>query len=132
MAETTASLDEIAQILRAEHGDPFHILGIHLVEVQGKPAVAIRAFLPRTQDAWVVRGPGEDDVVPLRRIHADGFFEAVFPASRRFSPIACGRIMPGSTSLKIPTASLPSFPTSIFTCWRKARTTRLTKSWARM
>ena len=46
LAETTASVDEIAQILRAEHGDPFHILGMHLVEVQGKAAVAIRAFLP--------------------------------------------------------------------------------------
>ena len=36
LAETTAPVDEIAQILRAEHGDPFHILGMHLVEVQGK------------------------------------------------------------------------------------------------
>ena len=64
LAETTAPVDEIAQILRAEHDDPFHILGMHLVEVQGKPTVAIRAFLPRTHDAWVVRGPGEGDVVP--------------------------------------------------------------------
>jgi 1,4-alpha-glucan branching enzyme len=86
LAETTASLDEIAQILRAEHGDPFHILGIHLVEVQGKPAVAIRAFLPRTKNAWVVRVPGADDVVPMRRIHADGFFEAIFPNEQAIFP----------------------------------------------
>jgi 1,4-alpha-glucan branching enzyme len=86
LAETTASLDEIAQILRAEHGDPFHILGIHLVEVQGKPAVAIRAFLPRTKNAWVVRIPGADDAVPMRRIHADGFFEAVFPNEQVIFP----------------------------------------------
>ncbi len=79
LAETTAALDEISQILRAEHGDPFHILGMHLVESQGKPAVAIRAFLPRTQNAWVLRGPGSNDAVPMRRIHADGFFEAIFP-----------------------------------------------------
>ena len=59
LAETTAPVEEIAQILRAEHGDPFHILGIHLVEVRGKAAVAIRAFLPRAHEAWVVRGPGE-------------------------------------------------------------------------
>src|ERR1039458_8519638 len=86
LAETTASLDEIAQILRAEHGDPFHILGIRLVEVQGKPAVAIRAFLPRTKNAWVVRVPGADDVVPMRRIHADGFFEAIFPNEQAIFP----------------------------------------------
>ena len=86
LAETTAPLDEIAQILRAEHGDPFHILGMHLVEFQGKPAVAIRAFLPRTHEAWVVRGPGAGEAVPLRRIHADGFFEAVFPGEQALFP----------------------------------------------
>jgi 1,4-alpha-glucan branching enzyme len=54
--------------------------------LQGKPAVAIRAFLPRTHNAWVVRTPGEDDVVPMRRIHADGFFEAVFPNAQAIFP----------------------------------------------
>src|SRR5271169_5396444 len=86
LTDTTASVEEIAQILRAEHGDPFHILGAHLVEVQGNAAVAIRAFLPRAHDAWVVRGPGEGDVVPLRRVHADGFFEAVFPGEQAMFP----------------------------------------------
>jgi 1,4-alpha-glucan branching enzyme len=86
LAETTAPVDEIALILRAEHSDPFHILGIHQVEVQGRPAVAIRAYLPRTRDAWVVRGPGAGDVIPLRRIHADGFFEAVFPGEQTLFP----------------------------------------------
>jgi 1,4-alpha-glucan branching enzyme len=86
LAETTAPVDEIAQIVYAVHGDPFHILGMHLVEVQGKTAVAIRAFLPRAQNAWVVRGPGEDDVVPMRRLHADGFFEAVFPGEQSIFP----------------------------------------------
>jgi 1,4-alpha-glucan branching enzyme len=86
LAETTASVEEIAQILRAEHGDPFHILGIHPVELHGKPAVAIRAFLPRTHNAWVVRGPGADDVVPMQRIHAEGFFEAIFPNEQALFP----------------------------------------------
>jgi 1,4-alpha-glucan branching enzyme len=86
LAETTAPVEEIAQILRAEHGDPFHVLGIHLVEVRGKVAVAIRAFLPSAHDAWVVRGPGEGDVAPLQRIHADGFFEGVFPGEQALFP----------------------------------------------
>src|SRR5271157_222969 len=86
LADTTAPVEEIALILRAEHGDPFHILGMHLVEVQGQAAVAIRAFLPRAHDAWVVRGPGEGGAVPLRRIHAEGFFEAVFPGEQAMFP----------------------------------------------
>ncbi len=86
LTETSAPLDELGQILRAEHGDPFHILGIHLVEWQGKPAAAVRAFLPRTNNAWVVRGPSADEAVPMRRIHADGFFEAVFPHDQAIFP----------------------------------------------
>ena len=84
LAETTAPVDEIAQILRAEHGDPFHILGAHIVEWHGQPAVAIRAFLPRAHEAWVLRG--ESEAVPLQRIHAEGFFEAVFPGEHAVFP----------------------------------------------
>jgi len=84
LAETTAPVDEIAQMLRAEHGDPFHILGAHIVEWHGQPAVAIRAFLPRAHEAWLVRG--ESEAVPLRRIHAEGFFEAVFPGEHAVFP----------------------------------------------
>jgi len=86
LAKTTASLEEIELILRAEHADPFHILGIHPVELEGKPAVAIRAFLPRADHAWVVRGQDESSVVPLQRIHPDGFFEAVFPGEQGVFP----------------------------------------------
>jgi 1,4-alpha-glucan branching enzyme len=86
VAETTAPAEEIAQILRAEHGDPFHILGIHLVEFQGQKAIAIRAFLPHARGAWVVRGPGDGSVVPLQRIHEEGFFEAVFPGEHDLFP----------------------------------------------
>ena len=86
LAKTTAPVEEIESILRAEHADPFHVLGMHQVEVEGKPAVAIRAFLPRAEHAWVVRGPGEDGVRPLVRIHPEGFFEAVFPGEQAMFP----------------------------------------------
>ena len=86
LGKTTAPLDEIALILQAEHADPFHILGAHPLEVDGRPAVAIRAFLPRVDNAWVVRGPSEGDVAPLQRVHADGFFEALFPGEHAVFP----------------------------------------------
>jgi 1,4-alpha-glucan branching enzyme len=86
LTKTTASPEEIDLILRAAHADPFHILGVHLVEVEGKPAVVVRAFLPRADQAWVVRGPGEGEAVPLQRVHAAGFFEAVFPGEQVVFP----------------------------------------------
>jgi len=76
LAETTAPLDELQSILNAEHSDPFHILGEHAVEWEEKPAIAIRAYLPGAQQLWVLR---ELEVIPAQLIHADGFFEAVFP-----------------------------------------------------
>ena len=75
-ASTTAPLEELESILKAEHSDPFHILGAHIVEWEGKPAVAIRCYLPGAKQVWVCRDSG---VFPLQRIHADGFFEAAFP-----------------------------------------------------
>jgi 1,4-alpha-glucan branching enzyme len=78
LKKPTASLEEIERIVHAEHSDPFHILGAHPAEVEGKPAIAIRAFLPQTDRAWVVRLDGRGNPAPLERVHPQGFFEAVF------------------------------------------------------
>ena len=76
LAATTASLEEVESILNAEHSDPFHILGAHVVEWEEKPAIAVRAYLPGAKEVWVLR---ESEAFPAQLIHADGFFEAVFP-----------------------------------------------------
>ncbi len=76
LAATTAPLEEVESILNAEHSDPFHILGAHVVEWEEKPAIAVRAYLPGAEQLWVLR---ESEVIPAQLIHADGFFEAVFP-----------------------------------------------------
>jgi len=73
---------EIERLGRAEHADPFHILGPHPVEVDGERRLAIRAFLPRAKDLSVVCVYG-GAIAPYsaRRVHADGFFEALLPYS---------------------------------------------------
>jgi 1,4-alpha-glucan branching enzyme len=83
LAKATAPLAEIDLILRAEHSDPFHVLGAHPVRVGGQPAIAIRAFLPDAAAAWVLR---DGDLVSLQRIHPKGFFEAVFPSESQIFP----------------------------------------------
>jgi len=83
LAKTTAPAEEIELLLRAEHSDPFHILGAHSVQVDSKPAVAVRVFLPGAERVWVVRD-GVD--FPLARVHAEGFFEAVFPGEAQIFP----------------------------------------------
>ncbi len=71
-------LGEIESILRAEHGEPFAILGRHPVQAGAERAIAVRAFLPRANEVTVVLENGGASY-PARRIHPDGFFEAVIP-----------------------------------------------------
>jgi 1,4-alpha-glucan branching enzyme len=74
--------DLIDLIVQANHWDPFKVLGMHEVEAGpgGKKSWIVRAFLPEAQSAWVVdllKGePGT--LVPMKKIHPDGFFVAVF------------------------------------------------------
>ena len=82
---TTVSKEEMCSIIKAEHSDPFHILGAHLVKIKGKKAVAVRAFLPEAEAAWVIDmsgvgfNPASSIHHPMERVHPEGFFEAVFP-----------------------------------------------------
>ena len=82
---TTARSEEILQLLRSEHHDPFHILGAHPVASRGEPAVAIRAFLPEAARARVIaldRAAAQE----MKKIHPDGFFEAVFAGQSSIFP----------------------------------------------
>jgi 1,4-alpha-glucan branching enzyme len=83
LAATTAPLEEIESLLNAEHSDPFHILGAHIVEWEEKPAIAVRAYLPGAEQVWVRH---DSELFPSRRIHSDGFFEAVFPNEAQVFP----------------------------------------------
>ncbi len=76
----TVHPDAVAAICGAYHGTPFDVLGIHPVEVDGKPAVAVRAFLPQAQSVEVKPADGSK-AAAMTQIHPDGFFEALF--SRR-------------------------------------------------
>src|ERR1700694_5037608 len=86
LAKTTAPPEEIQFIVRAEHSDPFHVLGAHPVEADGRPGIAIRVFWPEALKAWVI--PSDETVrpLPLEPIHPAGFYEAVFPGEARVFP----------------------------------------------
>jgi len=83
LAATSAPLEEIESLLNAEHSDPFHILGAHIVEWEEKPAVAVRAYLPGAERVWILQDSG---VFGAQCIHADGFFEAIFPNETQIFP----------------------------------------------
>ena len=67
---------ELNLLARGRHVDPYQILGPHWVEREGRPALGIRAFLPRATEVAVVWGT---ELHPATKIHPDGLFEAVLP-----------------------------------------------------
>lgn len=73
----TVTDDELSRILHASHYDPFQVLGAHVVEREGRPMVAVRAFLPQAERVWVAPLDGEPQ--PMIRKEGSDFFEAQFP-----------------------------------------------------
>jgi 1,4-alpha-glucan branching enzyme len=85
-ATTQALAAEIRLILRAEHADPFHILGPHPVDADGQQWLAIRAFRPHSRELSVVL-EGDPTPHPATRVHPDGFYWAQVP--RPAAPWSC-------------------------------------------
>ena len=75
---TSVLLDRVGQLVDGRYENPFELLGPHEVEVSGRKALAVRAYLPHTEQAWVVDGAHEI-TRPMRRIHPAGLFEAICP-----------------------------------------------------
>ncbi|MBI2950786.1 1,4-alpha-glucan branching protein GlgB [bacterium] len=72
----TVSPEDLSRILRADHADPFSVLGMHVVSVNGQAGVAVRAFLPEAREVavWNVESSAR---YGMARVHEEGFFEAV-------------------------------------------------------
>lgn len=83
ISAATASPVEVELILRAEHSDPFHLLGMHRVEDNGRPVVAVRVFAPEAAEVSVV-DLASGRIWPMARLRPEGFFEAVIPVKDPF------------------------------------------------
>jgi 1,4-alpha-glucan branching enzyme len=77
--------EHIRRIVNADHWDPFQVLGSHVIRKERRKAVAIRAFLPDAEEAWVVDKKTKK-LHPMEKIHKAGFFEAIFPEKEDVFP----------------------------------------------
>jgi 1,4-alpha-glucan branching enzyme len=71
---------EIERIVRAESSDPFHFLGPHWLDRDGKRVLAIRAYHPAATEMaveWLGNSPKQHTAMGAEKIHPDGVFEAV-------------------------------------------------------
>ncbi|HSL91850.1 MAG TPA: hypothetical protein VK863_04305, partial [Candidatus Limnocylindrales bacterium] len=83
----TIRRQDIELLAGARHWDPFSVLGPHVIDLNRKKAVAIRAVLPRAAHAYVVTAAeGKKRRTEMERLHPEGVFEAVFPHTRDLFP----------------------------------------------
>ena len=64
--QTQVPLQELAPVVYGYHENPFEVLGPHEIEQDGRRALAVRAYLPEAQRAWVV-DPIHGAARPMRR-----------------------------------------------------------------
>jgi 1,4-alpha-glucan branching enzyme len=69
--------DDVERLLRAEHWDPFSVLGPHAIVEDGRSVLAVRAFAPDAREVSVIIG--HDDARPMTHV-LSGLFEATLPA----------------------------------------------------
>jgi len=74
--QTQLALDAIGPLVYGYHENPFEVLGPHEIEQNGQRALAVRAYLPEAQRAWVIDA-NHGTPRPMRRIHPAGLYEAV-------------------------------------------------------
>jgi 1,4-alpha-glucan branching enzyme len=71
------TVQEMEAITGGYHGDPFALLGPHMVERDGKTEWVIRAFLPQAAEAALQLGGA---TIPMDRTHPGGLFTAALNA----------------------------------------------------
>ena len=107
---TTLTLGNLGAIVEGTHGNPSEILGPHEVNDEGRTWLAIRAFLPNTQQAWVL-DQAHGTPRPMRRLHPAGFYEAICPYRSSETPKPY-RLQVADTSGNMTTMDDPyAFPT---------------------
>jgi 1,4-alpha-glucan branching enzyme len=71
---------ELAALARAEHGEPFRLLGPHTVEREGVQRILVRTIQPYAASVSVVV---KGETIPAERAGPDGIFEALLPPAHK-------------------------------------------------
>ncbi len=98
--KTTAPIDDVYRVIFNDHHDPFQVLGAHIIHIDGKKAIVIRAFVPDADKLTVVpagatpkkaaassgKTSTKKKEYPMEKLHQDGFFEVVIKGKAKLFP----------------------------------------------
>jgi 1,4-alpha-glucan branching enzyme len=77
---------------------PFDVLGMHPVMDGKRNALVVRTFQPQAAGVSIQR---KNALYPMKKVHPDGLFEAVFPEEEEFFPYRLSITLPGQRSYEI-------------------------------
>jgi 1,4-alpha-glucan branching enzyme len=77
---TQLSLHGISRLIEGTLENPAQMLGPHVVTDGERRAISVRAFLPESQQVWLVDNE-HNEIQPMRRVHPSGFYEAIRPTT---------------------------------------------------
>ncbi len=83
---TMMTLESVGRLVEGRTENPFEVLGPHVVEDEGRSAVAVRAYLPWVSQAWVIDRAHEGALRPMRKVHPAGLYEVLCPAADIIAP----------------------------------------------
>jgi 1,4-alpha-glucan branching enzyme len=72
----SVSLENLGSLVEGCLENPFDVLGPHEVELEGRQALAVRAFRPQSEKAWLL-DPAHQTSRAMDKIHPAGVFEAI-------------------------------------------------------
>jgi 1,4-alpha-glucan branching enzyme len=73
---TQLSLQGISSLVEGTLENPAQLLGPHPIDCGDRQALSVRAFLPGSEQVWLV-DRHHQSVRPMRRVHPSGFYEAI-------------------------------------------------------
>jgi len=78
--QSTLSPESIGALIAGCHEQPFEILGPHQQKNRRGETVAVRAYLPNSEQAWLIDPSHKSKRVPMMQIHPAGLYEATCSA----------------------------------------------------
>ncbi len=76
MSKTCTQYD-IDRIVNTDHFDPFQLLGMHEIEIEGSKNICVRAFLPDAREAFVFEAAEPKNRYQMSKVDDRGFFEVI-------------------------------------------------------
>lgn len=70
--------EDIKLIVDGLHGDPFSVLGMHMLGEGDEKGIEVRAFLPEAEEAWIV-DEATQKMHAMEKVHKKGFYAVRLP-----------------------------------------------------